>query len=190
MLKNLHSKSIFLASKSPRRKELLESLGISFEIKLKDINEDFPSKMDIYEVAEFLATKKANAFEPKENEIFITADTVVICNEEILNKPKDKDEAEKMLNLLSDNKHEVVTGVCINSSENQVSFSEKTEVYFKPLTTEEIDFYIDNYQPFDKAGGYGIQEWVGKVGIKEIKGDYYNVVGFPLARLYSILVNL
>ena len=190
MLKNLHSKSVFLASKSPRRKELLESIGISFEIKLKDTNEDFSSSMDIYKVAEFLAIKKANAFEPKQNEIFITADTVVICECKILNKPKNRNEAEKMLRLLSDNKHEVITGVCIKTFEKNISFLEKTEVYFKSLTKEEIDFYILNYQPFDKAGGYGIQEWIGKIGIKEIKGDYYNVVGFPLARLYSYLIKL
>jgi septum formation protein len=190
MLNNLRSKSVYLASKSPRRKELLASLGVSFDIKLKETNEDFPSSMDIYKVAEYLATKKANAFEPKQNDIIITADTVVICEEQILNKPKDKDEAYRMLSLLSDNKHEVTTGVCIFTKDDKITFSETTEVLFKSITTEEIDYYINNYQPFDKAGGYGIQEWIGKVGIKEIKGDYYNVVGFPLARLYSILVNL
>ena len=190
MLKNLHSKSVFLASKSPRRKELLESLGISFDIKTKDIDEDFPSSMNIYDVAEYLALKKANEFESTNNEIIITADTVVICEEKILNKPKDELEAKKMLELLSDKKHEVVTGVCVVSENKKTSFSETTEVHFKPLTAEEIEYYIDEYQPFDKAGAYGIQEWIGKVGIKEIKGDYYNVVGFPLARLYSILINL
>lgn len=190
MLKNLRSKSIYLASKSPRRKELLESLGISFEIKSMDVDEDFPSSMNVYKVAEYLAVKKANAFEPKENDIIITADTVVICEGKILNKPKDELEAKKMLSLLSDKNHEVVTGVCVISDNKKIAFSETTSVQFKPLKLDEIEYYIDKYKPFDKAGAYGIQEWIGKVGIKEIKGDYYNVVGFPLARLYSILINL
>ena len=190
MLKNLRSKSIYLASKSPRRKELLESLGISFEIKSMDVNEDFPSTMNVYKVAEYLAIKKANAFEPKENDIIITADTVVICESKILNKPKDELEAKKMLSLLSDNNHEVVTGVCVISYNKKIAFSETTSVQFKHLKQEEIEYYINKYKPFDKAGAYGIQEWIGKVGIKEIKGGYYNVVGFPLARLYSILINL
>jgi len=190
MLKNLQSKSIFLASKSPRRKELFESLGIPFTLAIKDVNEDFPSTMDVYEVAEFLATKKANAFEPTHNDIIITADTVVICEGQILNKPQDHAEATEMLRLLSDNTHDVITGVCILTEDKKISFSETTEVSFKPLSDEEIDYYINNYKPYDKAGAYGIQEWIGKVGIKEIKGDYYNVVGFPLARVYNILVNL
>ena len=190
MLKNLETKTVILASQSPRRQELLSDLGISFEVKTKPTEEDFPSEMDTHDIAEYLAIKKASAFKPKENEILITADTVVIHNNKVLNKPKDAEEAKKMLNKLSNSSHEVITGVCVYHKNQQHSFSELTKVTFKTISENEIDYYINNFNPSDKAGAYGIQDWIGKIGIKSIEGCYYNVMGLPLHSLYSYLINL
>ena len=190
MLNNLNTKTIILASQSPRRQDLLSDLGIIFEVKTKPIEEDFPTEMNPHLIAEYLANKKSSTFHPIGEEIVITADTVVIHNNKVLNKPKDKQEAKEMLNNLSSSTHEVVTGVCIHQENSQFSFSELTKVQFKALSESEIDYYICNYNPSDKAGAYGIQDWIGKIGIKSIDGCYYNVMGLPLQTLYSYLINL
>ncbi len=177
-----------LASRSPRRIELLKSMGLTFEIKSKDVEEDFSAEIPLEEVPVYLAKKKAQAFENEiiENELIISADTVVIVGNEILNKAADADEARKMLQLLSGKAHKVVTGVCIYKKNAPLhTFSETTQVYFRELSLEEIDFYIQNYQPFDKAGAYGIQEWIGLVGIHRIEGCFYNVMGLPVTTLYT-----
>ena len=190
MLKNLNTKTIILASQSPRRQDLLSDLGITFEVITKPIKEDFPSEMNPNLIAEFLAKKKFSILYPKREEIIITADTVVIHKNKILNKPKNKEEAKEMLSNLSSSTHKVVTGVCIHQENNLFSFSELTKVQFKALSDQEIDFYINNYRTSDKAGAYGIQDWIGKIGIKSIDGCYYNVMGLPLQTLYSYLINL
>lgn len=188
MFKNLINKKIILASKSLRRQELLKGLGLCFEIKTKDIDEDFPNIIDAYNVAAFLAKKKAEAFNLSIDEILITSDTTVLLNDRILNKPQNTEEAVEMLKSLSGNIHEVCTGVCIKSTNREVTFSAFTSVTFKPLSMNEIEYYIKHFQPFDKAGSYGIQEWIGFVGIEKIEGCYYNVMGLPLSKLYQELL--
>lgn len=190
MLKaKLANYNIILGSKSPRRKELLAGLDIPFTTKTKETDESFSKDMDIRDVAEYLAIKKANAFdsELESSDLLITSDTTVCLKDQILNKAQNKDEAIAMLKSLSDQTHEVITGVCIKTSEKTISFSETTKVYFKQLEDEEIEYYVDNYQPFDKAGAYGIQEWIGYIGVKKIEGDYYNVMGLPLFKLFKQL---
>lgn len=180
---------ITLASGSPRRKELLASLGVDFQVRTKPTDETFSSDMAPKEVAAYLAKIKAEAFahDITPEELIITADTVVIHHQQILGKPADKAEAQQMLQLLSGDVHWVITGVCIFYEGNYHTFSETTKVTFKELTNWEINYYIDHYQPFDKAGAYGIQEWIGMVGIERIEGDYYNVVGLPLRTVYENL---
>lgn len=180
---------IILASGSPRRKELLASLGVDFEVHTKPIDESVGDSQPPHEAAQYLAHLKAQAFEGTiaDDELVITADTVVIHDHKILGKPADKAEAQQMLRGLSGDRHEVVTGVCIYYQNHYDVFAESTQVVMKPLSNEEIDYYIDHYQPFDKAGAYGIQEWIGMVGIERIEGDYYNVVGLPLHTLYTKL---
>ena len=189
MFKNLINKKIILASKSPRRQELLKGIGVSFEIKTKTIDEDFPNTIDTTDVAVFLAQKKAAAFEISIDEILITSDTTVLLTDRILNKPQNKEEAIEMLQSLSGKTHEVCTGICIKSTEKEVAFSDFTSVTFKQLSIDEIEYYIKNFKPFDKAGSYGIQEWIGFIGIKKIEGCYYNVMGFPLSKLYQELLD-
>ncbi len=189
ILKNLINKKIILASKSARRQELLNGLGLSFEIKTKVIDEDFPSTLDPSEVGSFLAKKKADEFELSINEILITSDTTVLLTDHILNKPQNNEQAIEMLQSLSGKTHEVCTGVCIKSTEKEITFSEFTSVTFKPLSLDEIEYYIKHFKPFDKAGSYGIQEWIGFVGIEKIEGCYYNVMGLPLSRLYQELLD-
>lgn len=188
MFKNLINKNIILASKSPRRQELLKGLGLSFEIKTKEIDEDFPNTIDASNVAAFLAQKKAEAFELSIDEILITSDTTVLLTDRILNKPQNIEEAIEMLQSLSGKTHEVCTGVCIKSTDKEVTFSDFTSVTFKQLSLDEIEYYIKHFQPFDKAGSYGIQEWIGFVGIEKIEGCYYNVMGLPLSKLYQELL--
>ena len=190
MFKNLESKTIILASQSPRRKELLSDLGISFKVQAKPTEENFPTDMNPHEIAEYLAKKKASAFIPKTQEVIITADTVVIHDNTVMNKPRNQSQAEEMLRKLSQSTHEVVTGVCIYQSHQTISFSELTKVQFKELSTHEIDYYISQFNTSDKAGAYGIQDWIGKIGIQSIEGCYYNVMGLPLHTLYSYLINL
>ena len=185
----LKTKNIILGSKSPRRQELLAGLDIEFETRTKDVDESYSDGLPSLLVAEFLAEKKANAFkdELKDNDILITSDTVVICNAEILEKPSTKKNAFEMLSKLSGKVHEVVTGVCIMTTGDMELFSEVTKVWFKVLTTDEINYYIDKYEPYDKAGSYGIQEWIGYIGIDKIEGTYFNVMGLPLNELYKKL---
>ena len=177
-------KSIILASQSPRRKELLSLLDLEFTVEVKSIDEIFPKDLKTSKVAEYLAELKASAFTNiKDEQVIITADTVVILNDTILGKPKDKAEATEMLHRLSNRSHEVITGVCLKSAQKTSTFSSSTKVYFRDLTDAEIDYYIENYKPYDKAGSYGIQEWIGAIGITKIEGSYFNVVGLPIQEL-------
>jgi septum formation protein len=189
MLQNLSTKKIFLASQSPRRKELLRGLDLPFEIKLKPVEETYPETLAPENIPVFLAEKKMAAFaeEIAENEIYITSDTIVIQDGVVLEKPKSIEEAKAMLEHLSDSSHIVITGVCIQSTEKKISFSDETLVDFMPLSTEEIDYYIAKYKPFDKAGGYGVQEWIGYIGIARLEGSYYNVMGLPVHLVYDAL---
>ena len=189
MLDNLAGKRIILASKSPRRQELLKGLDISFEIQLKDIDESYPSSLDPHEVPVFLAEKKAAAFMESltENTIIITSDTIVIQDGDILEKPKSIEEAKEMLHKLEDYSHTVVTGVCIQSLTKKIVFSDHTRVHLMPLTTAEIDYYVEKYQPFDKAGSYGVQEWIGYIGIEKLEGSYFNVMGLHVHKVYAAL---
>ncbi len=181
--------NVILASKSPRRQELLKGIVADFDIKTKEVEEIYPEGLQTKEVAEFLSNLKAKAFQGSlaVNDLIITADTIVCYGNEILGKPENKQEATAMLQKLSGNKHQVITGVTLLTSSFKVTFSDVTEVEFYALTDEEIAYYIDKFQPYDKAGAYGIQEWIGYIGIKKIVGDYYNVMGLPLHRIYSTL---
>ena len=189
MINNIKNKRIILASKSPRRTELLAGLGVAFISKTKDTAEDFPEDMDPFFVPRYLAEKKALAFKEdlEEKDLLITADTVVIVNGEILNKPIDKAEALQMLEKLSGNVHQVVTGVCMMDPKKTLSFEDQTEVHFKALDQEELLSYIDRFQPFDKAGAYGVQEWIGYVAVYKMIGSFYNVMGLPVHRIYEEL---
>lgn len=189
MLENLNDKKIILASKSPRRQELLKGLGLTFEVRTKDIEETYAADLRAEDVPVFLSEKKANEFlhELKSGDIIITSDTIVIHQGKILEKPQSKEEAHEMLRRLADSEHVVVTGVCIQSLEKKVVFSDLTLVEFSALTDEEIDFYIENYKPFDKAGSYGAQDWIGFVAIKKLTGSYFNVMGLPVHRVYAEL---
>lgn len=206
---------IILASNSPRRKELLAGLDLPFEVKvIQGIDESYPASLDAYQVAEYISRKKAEAYRPlldgtnasSEDSadaqlLILTADTVVIApteNEQndqegkgvILGKPRDAEDAHRMLRMLSGKTHHVVTGVCLTTSQVQRQFSVVTEVTFKPLSDEEIDYYIEHYKPFDKAGAYGIQEWIGYIGCTGLKGSYFNVMGLPVQRIYEELKSL
>lgn len=183
ILENLRNKNIILGSGSPRRKELLSCLNHDFEIRTKQIDESYPLDLNINKVAEFIANKKSDYYTLKKDEILITADTVVICNKKILGKPKDEKQATEMLVQLSSTTHKVMTGVCIRSNNKKMRFSASTYVSFNQLEISEIQFYIDNYKPFDKAGSYGIQDWIGQIGVKKIEGCFYNVVGLPISKL-------
>lgn len=188
-LENLKNKKIILASKSPRRKELLEGLHINFEIKVSDVEENFPSHLKNEEIAVYLAEKKANAMslELDNDTVIIAADTLVFLGDKILEKPKDEKSAFEMLSFLSGKKHQVISGVCVLTKNKSESFYDITDVYFKELTQKEINFYIQKYKPFDKAGSYGIQEWIGFIGIEKINGSYFNVMGLPLFKLQNVL---
>ncbi len=187
---NLAGYELILASKSPRRRQLLANLGVTFKVMTLDIDESFPESMPVHDVAVFLAEKKANVFSEKigDNQIVITADTIVVCENKIFNKPEDASQAREMLQIFSGKKHEVITGVCLLSKSKKIVFSVKTDVWFKELSSEEIDFYIENYKPLDKAGAYGIQEWIGYTGIYRIDGSYFNVMGLPVQQLYTQLL--
>ncbi len=179
---------ILLASNSPRREELLRGIDIDFEVKiLPDIDESYPSDLPIENVAEFVAQKKASSYidNLKNDELLITADTVVILDKVIYGKPTNKEEAKEMLCALSGKTHRVISGVCLASTTKQTSFSVASYVEFTELTNEEIDYYINRYAPFDKAGSYGVQEWIGYIGVKHISGSYFNIMGLPIQRLYS-----
>lgn len=179
-----HKYPIILASKSPRRQELLSLMGIDFKVVLKEVDESFPDNMPRDEVAAFISHKKAMAFDDSiTNEIVITADTIVCLDDLILGKPTDEADAFKMLKILSGRMHKVITGVTILHQHHIHTFSDTTSVYFNNLSDSDIHYYIENYQPFDKAGAYGIQEWIGLVGINKIEGSYTNVMGLPTEKL-------
>ena len=182
--------NIILASKSPRRQNLLKDLGIDFEIITKEVEEVYPLELEREEVAVFLSELKASAFatDLKENDLIITSDTIVCLGQEIIGKPIDREDAIKMLGKLSGNKHEVITAVTLLSQQKKHTFYEVTEVYFKDLTVSEIEYYIDNFKPFDKAGSYGIQEWIGYIGIEKINGSYFNVMGLPVKQVYEEII--
>lgn len=181
---------IILASNSPRRKELLRGLDIAFDVRVQpDIAEDYPANTAPADVAAYISREKANAYKDTiaENELIITADTVVIVGNEILGKPHDDAEAKEMLHKISGRKHQVVTGVCLTTTEKQHCFSVSTDVTFKNLKEEEIDYYIETYSPLDKAGAYGIQEWIGYIGVTALEGSYFNVMGLPVQRIWEEL---
>ncbi|HXL00732.1 MAG: Maf-like protein [Dysgonamonadaceae bacterium] len=181
---------IILASNSPRRKELLSGIDVDYEVHtLSDIDESYPDDLPKEEVAEFLSRKKANAYleSLEENALLITADTLVVLHGKILGKPLNKEDAKNMLHELSGQTHLVITGVCLTSKQKQVSFSDKTYVTFGDLTDQEIEYYVEKYNPLDKAGAYGVQEWIGYVGVEKIEGSYFNVMGLPIFKLYREL---
>lgn len=181
---------IILASNSPRRKELLAGLGVDFEVKvLPGVDESYPDTLDALKVSEYIACEKAEPYRSmlKDDDLVVTADTTVILGQEIMGKPADAADAHRMLRELSGKTHQVVTGVCLTTVSGQHQFSVVTDVTFKELTDGEIDYYIEHYQPFDKAGAYGIQEWIGYIGCTGLNGSYYNVMGLPVQRLYTEL---
>lgn len=182
---------IILFSKSPRRQELLKLMGVDFRVMTKDVDESFPSELSPEEVAKYIAEKKAHAFdEDIQDEILITADTIVAVDNEILGKPVDEADAKRMLNKLSGRTHQVYTGVAISHKHQIISFVDRTDVDFRIISPEEIDFYIKQFQPYDKAGAYGIQEWIGLTCVTSIHGSYTNVMGLPTEKLHSLLHNL
>ena len=187
---SLHQRPLVLASSSPRRQYLMKEAGFEFTIEKPGVDEDFPSTLPVEQVARYLAEKKAEFFRPNlREEIIVTADTVVILDNTILNKPADRDEAIAMLSRLSGNTHRVMTGVCILSKEKEEAFDDTTAVTFRELTREEIEYYVDHYQPYDKAGAYGAQDFIGMIAIEKIVGSYFNVMGLPIHRVYQHLVN-
>ena len=190
MLKKLSEQyNIILGSASPRRKELLTDLGLIFSIQTTNKEETFSRLLKQEEIAEFLAKQKSEFLSEdlQQNDLLITADTIVSFKNELLNKPKNKEEAFRTLNILSENTHKVITGVCLKSKNKEIVFSVTTLVTFNALSEEEIHHYINKYNPYDKAGAYGIQDWIGKIGINKINGSYTNVVGFPISELYQHL---
>lgn len=181
---------LILGSASPRRQELLKSLGFEFTTKPINANEDFSQELKAQQIPIYLAEKKANAYPDllKDNEILITSDTIVWCEGKVLNKPADFAEGKKMLESLSGKMHEVFTAVCLKSKNKQITFYDTSKVYFKKLKLEEIEYYLNNYNPYDKAGGYGVQDWIGYIGIDKIEGSFYNVMGLPVKGLYEELM--
>ncbi len=186
-LKKYH---FILASKSPRRQFLLKDLGLEFEVVSKEVDESFPEDLKAEQIPLYLCEKKANAFDKElnYNTIVITADTIVWIGDKVLNKPENYEDAVRMLTLLSGKMHKVFTGVCLKSKEKVISFYAATNVYFKNLSPEEIEYYIRNFHPYDKAGAYGAQEWIGYIAVEKIEGSYFNVMGLPLKELYEELL--
>lgn len=177
---------LILASSSPRRQYLMREAGYTFTVEKPDVDESFPKELPVEQVAKYLASKKAEYFRTElHEEVVITADTIVILGKEVLNKPADRDEAIIMLSQLSGKTHLVITGVCILSKEKEESFDDTTEVTFKKLSRSEIEFYVDTYKPYDKAGAYGAQDWIGMVAIEKIVGSYFNVMGLPMHKVYD-----
>ncbi len=180
---------LILGSQSPRRKQLLENAGFTFEVRVSNTPEDYPADMPLADVPVYLAEKKSHALLPtlQAGEVLICADSVVIWQGELLGKPDDFAHAKQILQKLSGSTHEVITGVCVASTKTSQSFAELTRVTFKPLSEQEIVFYLEKDKPFDKAGSYGIQDWIGMIGVSRIEGCYYNVMGLPVAKLYEVL---
>ncbi|WP_343303393.1 Maf family protein [Chitinophaga niabensis] len=185
-------KRVILASQSPRRRQLLEQAGIPFEVMVSDAEETFPPEMTLAEVPIHIARLKANAVSASfgEEDVVIAADTIVLLDKKIIGKPVDRTDAIKILSSLSGRIHEVITGVVIRFNGSEDAFSQTTEVHFKPLSREQIEYYVDHYQPFDKAGAYAIQEWIGAVGIDRINGCFYNVMGLPISQVAERLSRL
>lgn len=185
----LKNKNLILASKSPRRQQFLKDLNIEFTIKLKEVEELYPKDLKREQITDFLAKLKATAFtDLQENDVLITSDTIVWFKDKPLEKPKNREDAVKMLQKLSNKKHKVFTSICLKSTKKEVIINDVTTVYIKKLTNNEINYYIDNFKPFDKAGSYGIQEWFGYIAVKKIKGSFFNVMGFPVHKFYKELM--
>jgi len=187
---NIDQYRIILASQSPRRQHLLKEIGLDYELKLKEfVDESYPDNLVKEEIPLFIAKKKASVFnsELKPNEILITADTIVWLNGKVLQKPTDFDDAIRILKEISGNCHHVYTGVCLKTCNRETCFSACTDVYFKKLSDQEINYYIHQFKPFDKAGAYGIQEWIGYIGVEKINGSFFNVMGLPIQKLYTAL---
>lgn len=190
MLTNLKKYNIILASKSPRRQELLKGINMDFSVLTKDVDESYSKNISVFDVAPFLSLKKAKAFDESElpeNYLVIAADTVVVVNDRILGKPVDADDARNMLRFISGKKHSVITGVTIRTAERIKTFSDTSKVSFDVLDMDEMEYYINEYRPFDKAGSYGIQEWIGYIGVNNVEGSYFNVMGLPTHKLYQML---
>jgi len=183
---------IILASQSPRRKQLLEWAEVPFEIVVKETDESFPTGLTTENTAIHIARQKAIAVRPsvKTDSVILAADTIVVLDEHIIGKPKDREDAVRILTNISGKKHVVITGVVIRKGENEIAFADSTDVYFHELTEDQIEFYVDKYKPYDKAGAYAIQEWIGVVGIKSVSGDFYNVMGLPVSRVVRELKKL
>lgn len=189
LLQNLDNYNIILASQSPRRQELLRGLNLKFEVKVIDVEEDFPAEIVGVDIPMYLAEKKANAYNSimDENTMIITADTIVWHEGKVLGKPVDIVDARRMLHALSGKTHQVITGVCISTLKRRKIFHVISDVRFAKLTDSEIEYYLENFRPYDKAGSYGVQEWIGYVGVEHINGSYFNVMGLPIQRLYTEL---
>jgi septum formation protein len=190
MLDNLKKYNIILGSASPRRQELLKGINIDFEVLPLSVDEDYPTNLNPHDIPEYLAVKKSDAYLKlplSDNTLIITADTVVIIDNDILGKPADKEEAKVMLSKLSGRTHNVITGVCISTKTNRKTFKVISSVKFSHISDAEIDYYLDKYAPYDKAGSYGVQEWIGYVAVEDIQGSYFNVMGLPIQRLYHEL---
>lgn len=193
MLDNLKKYKVILASNSPRRKELLAGLGVSYEVRtLPDVNESYPETLQGADIPLYIAKEKADAYRDmlQPGELMITADTIVWLDGKVLGKPKDREDALRMLRDMSGRTHEVFTGVCLTTTEWQRSFAARTEVSFSVLGEEEIAYYVDKFRPMDKAGAYGVQEWIGFIGVENISGSYYNIMGLPVQRLYRELIKI
>jgi len=189
--KKLSKYNVILASKSPRRQQFFKDLDIPFTIQLKEVEEVYPSTLEGTAITDFLADLKSKPFtDLKENDLLITSDTIVWLDEKALGKPKDKIDAIKILQELSGKMHQVITSVSIKGKNFQTLFNDITNVYFKNLTVDEIHYYVENHKPYDKAGSYGIQEWIGFIGIEKIEGSYFNVMGLPVQKLYKELIKL
>ena len=182
---------IILASASPRRKELLAGLDLDFKVKvIKGVSESYPESLRAEEVPQYISREKATAYQVADDELLLTADTVVVVDNTILGKPHDADDARRMLRLISGRTHQVVTGVTLTTAKAQKTFGVTTDVTFRQLTDDEINYYISHYRPFDKAGAYGIQEWIGYIGVTSIHGSYYNVMGLPVQRIYQEIMKM
>lgn len=184
------SYKVILASNSPRRKELLAGIDVDFKVRvIQDIDESYPADLPTKNIAEYISRKKAAVYQQQmaDDELIITADTIVVLGDEVMGKPHDEADASRMLHELSGQAHQVITGVTLTTTTRQQSFSVETDVTFKALSDEEIDYYVQHYKPFDKAGAYGIQEWIGHIGVTGLQGSYFNVMGLPVQRIYEAL---
>lgn len=193
MLDNLNKYKVILASNSPRRRELLAGLGVQYEVKtIPNVDETYPEGLDGVEIPVYIAKEKAEAYRSlmQSDELIITADTIVWLDCKVMGKPKDEEDARRMLHALSGHTHQVMTGVCLTTATSQKTFATVTDVTYAVLSEDEIDHYIETYRPMDKAGSYGIQEWIGFVGVESISGSYFNVMGLPIQRLYTELKKL